>query len=368
MTHVRRRKFHPLVDGAISIAARGAMLPVSVAGYASAMRGAAVLSRVYARAQPKYRVRATANLRDAYPDASPEWIDATAAACQEHMFQLGVEFIFTPRLISPASAPRHLIFGDVAHALRGLAQRRPTLLITGHIGNWELVGYSLGLLGVEMAAVYRPLDARGLDRWVKRSREAKGLALVSKFGAARALPKVIEAGYPVGLVADQSGGDRGVFTPFFGRLTSTYKLIALLAMRFEANVICGVARRLPAHDPGPRPSDRRIATIGLGGDGPRFAVEVTDSFGPADWAGRLDPVFYITARYRRAMEAMIRRAPEQYFWMHRIWRSRPQHERENKPFPPALREKLLSLPWMTPADVDAVVERSMRDAATQRLG
>jgi KDO2-lipid IV(A) lauroyltransferase len=91
-------------------------------------------------------------------------------------------------------------------------------------------------------------------------------------------------------------------------------------------------------------------------------VEVTDTFGPEDWNSQPDPLYYITARYRRAMEMMVRRAPNQYFWMHRIWRSRPAHERLGKPFPNALREKMSQLPWMTDADVAAVVDRSERDA------
>jgi KDO2-lipid IV(A) lauroyltransferase len=87
-----------------------------------------------------------------------------------------------------------------------------------------------------------------------------------------------------------------------------------------------------------------------------------DKFGPEDWSTQPDPLYYLTARYRRAIENMVRAAPEQYFWMHRIWRSRPAHERLGKPFPPMLKDKLRSLPWMTEGDVDAVIERSRRDA------
>ncbi len=49
--------------------------------------------------------------------------------------------------------------------------------------------------------------------------------------------------------------------------------------------------------------------------------------------------------------------------MHRVWRSRPAHERHKKPFPAAMKEKLLSLPWMTSEDVERVIDRSNRDAA-----
>lgn len=60
---------------------------------------------------------------------------------------------------------------------------------------------------------------------------------------------------------------------------------------------------------------------------------------------------------------MIRRAPEQYLWMHRMWKSRPRHERLNRPFPDTLRRKLESLPWMTQDELELIVERSEQDRA-----
>ena len=93
----------------------------------------------------------------------------------------------------------------------------------------------------------------------------------------------------------------------------------------------------------------------------RYSLELVDHFGPEDWEQQPDPLYYLTARYRLAIEGMIRRAPEQYLWMHRIWRARPAHERNNKPFPKNLVEKLRALPWMTPDSLNAIVERSERD-------
>ena len=88
-----------------------------------------------------------------------------------------------------------------------------------------------------------------------------------------------------------------------------------------------------------------------------------DIIRPEDWANQPDPLFYVTARYRRAIETMVRRAPEQYLWMHRIWKSRPRHERDGKPVPRALAEKIRSLPWLSENEADAIIERSNREAA-----
>jgi KDO2-lipid IV(A) lauroyltransferase len=368
--HHRKRKFHPLLDTPLSLAARFAMTPALVAGLPACQRALDVVTPWYIRLDRKHYRRALRNVGDAYPGWSSEQVRECAEGCFRHMLHLSAEFLHTPRTLSRDSVTRHLTFTRIAPALRAVLSDRPVILLTGHIGNWELVGYALAMMGFEMAAVYRPLDLRGMDAFVKRSRESRGLHLISKFGAARAVPATLQAGLPIGLVADQSGGDRGIFTPFFGRLTSTYKLIALTAMRFEATIVCGMARRLaPREAPPDGPwmeslaGPAQLAMLERADGELRYSVETTDVFGPEDWNAQPDPLYYITARYRRAMEAMVRRGPEQHFWMHRIWRSRPAHERLGKPFPPALREKLSQLPWMEDADVGAIVERSARDAS-----
>jgi KDO2-lipid IV(A) lauroyltransferase len=369
----RKRKFHPLVDATLSTLARCATAPVSVAGFATATRCAAALADVVSKVDRKHMVRAQRNLRDAYPTWSQHRVDETAHGCFRHMFQLGAEFIHTPRLITRDSAIQQITFTNMRDSVRALLSDRPVLLISGHIGNWELVGYAIAMLGFDMAAVYRPLDLRGIDAWVREGREAKGLHLLDKFGAARSVPACIAQGLPIGLVADQSGGDRGYFTPFFGRLTSTYKIVALTAMQYGATIVCGNARRLrpdEADPPGvwqgthaePARAAKTLARIDIANT-MRYAVEIHDVFGPKDWEGNPDAPYYISARFRRALESMVRSAPEQYFWMHRIWRSRPAHERMGKPFPEALEAKLRNLPWLSSTDVDGLIACSNTDAA-----
>ncbi len=342
-----RLKTPPWLEDPLAYALRAlAALPLAMpVGASTTAARAAARSFATSRINRKKFPRALSNLADAFPDWEPERVRATAIAAYEHLFQLGVEILYAPRLITEDSFHEHLSLSALEDAAKALIRGGPVVLITGHCGNWELIGYTVSLLGFPMQAIYRPLDLQPLDAWVRGTRERQGLTLVSKFGAMQAMPQALRAGVPVGLVADQSGGDRGLFVPFFGRLTSTYKSIGLLALRAKATIVCGVARRVRPQGPG------------MG-----YAAECVDVFGPADWHGAPDPLFYVTSRYRRAMEAMIRRSPEQYLWMHRIWRCRAPHERSAKPFPGLLREKLLALPWLSGTDVEGIVERSDRDA------
>ncbi len=360
------KHLHPLLEHPIAAAIRGALTIPHVVGFEGATSIARGLGSLYPSLQPRRFQRAVDHLRIAFPDWTDDRRRATAVATYQHLFRLGIEILFAPRLITKEGFTRHIDMGELAPAVRDVFSGQPCIMITGHCGNWELIGYAISMLGFPLHAVYRPLDLRPLDAWLHETRARRGLTLVSKFGAVRALPPVLERGELVGLVADQSGGPRGVFTPFFGRLTSTYKSIGLLAMQTNARLICGTARRLPDAAPIRGPSGRASPIERSGGMG--YVIELVDSFGPEDWSTHPDPLFYITARYRRAIELMVRRAPDQYLWMHRLWRARPAHERMNKPFPPQLREKLAALPWMTAAELDQLVARSELDGAAIAAG
>jgi KDO2-lipid IV(A) lauroyltransferase len=303
--------------------------------------------------------RARSNLRVAFPHWTDDEIHACAVASYEHLMMLGAEIAYAPRLLTQDGWPRRVLLGVIGPRVDALLSGRPVILITGHCGNWEVLGFTVALLGFPLHALYRPLDLTPLDRWVRTTRQRRGLSLVDKFGAVYRLPDLMRAGAPIGFVADQNGGDRGVFTPFFGRLASTYKSIGLLALQFNADVLCGVARRLTLAEA------RTLRRCDTGWDrGFQYAFEITDHFGPADWSTHSDPLFYLTARYRMAVELMVRNAPEQYLWMHRIWRSRPRHERLGRPFPDQLLDKIRQLPWADEALIARVQDHSERDART----
>ncbi len=344
-----RAKTPGFLQPAVYLGTRALIAAASVPPLALSRAGAQRIGRWYAtsRLNRRHMRRAEENLGVAFPAWDEARIRDTAIRSHEHLVSFGVEMAYAPRVLTEDGWVRHISLGNVEPALKALVKSGPCLLITGHCGNWEVLGYTIALLGFPMHAVYRPLDIPAMDRWVRRARSQRGLELVDKFGAVRRLPQLLHAGAPIGLVADQNGGDRGVFVPFFNRLTSTYKSIGLLAMQFNARVVCGFARRVS-------PS---ASSLG-------YRIEMTDHFGPEDWSTHPDPLFYLTARYRRAIELMVRMAPDQYLWMHRIWRSRPRHERLAKPFPHSLLEKIRLLPWMTGEDIDRLQDHSIRDART----
>lgn len=281
----------------------------------------------------KHANRARANIRRSFPTWPEERVDACAKASMQHLVRFAIEMLYTPRLIHESNWAHRLKCGRMGEAMTLLNSGRPTILVTGHFGNFEMLGYALTTLGYKMHAVARPLDNPLVNDWVLGVRELKGMTIISKHQATEAMIRVMENGGALGIVADQNARN-GLQVPFMNRLASSYKSIALMARRYRAPIVCGYAMRR----------------------GDRFAYEfgTTDVIYPEEWEDQRDSLYYITARYTRALEVAARLQPDQYWWMHRRWKTRPKHEVEGKEMPASLRRKLEDLPWMTQALMDEV--------------
>ena len=308
------------------------------------LRFAAGLGSLLARVGPARMQRAEANVRRAFPDLSDAETRRIARASLEHMFQLFlVDSLAGPQQLNEHGWARHLEFGKVDATMRLLLEDRPAIFVTGHSGNWEFLGLSLSLLGFRMSALARPLDNPYLDHWLLGMRRRRGLEILVKWGATTEVQRVIESGGRVAFIADQNAGEDGIFVPFFGRLASSYKSVALLALRYRLPIVVGTAIRQ--------------------GEQMRYRIETVDRIEPHECEAAPDPIFYCTARFNRAMEQAVRLAPEQYLWIHRRWKSRPAWERDGKPMPDRVRRKLLELPWMRPDEVDRIASCASEIAA-----
>lgn len=310
----------------------------------SNLRFAAGLGSLFARLGPARMRRAEQHVRLAFPDQDDAEIRRIALASVQHMFQLFlVDSLAGPQQLNEHGWAHHLEFGKVDATMRLLLEDRPAIFVTGHSGNWEFLGLSLSLLGFRMSALARPLDNPYLDHWLLGMRRRRGLEILVKWGATTEVQRVIENGGRVAFIADQNAGDDGVFVPFFGRLASSYKSIALLALRYRLPIVVGTAIRQ--------------------GERLRYRIETVDRIEPGECEAAPDPIFYCTARFNHAMEQAVRLAPEQYLWIHRRWKSRPSWEREGKPMPDRVRRKLLELPWMRADEVDRIASCTSQDLA-----
>ncbi|HUP35050.1 MAG TPA: lysophospholipid acyltransferase family protein [Candidatus Limnocylindria bacterium] len=201
--------------------------------------------------------------------------------------------------------PTHVMLSRVRmegreHFQAAASQGRGVLVLTAHFGNWELLAAAHGLSGLPLSIVTRPLDHPLLDDLAARFRCRSGAELIVKRQAVREVLTALKRQRMVGILLDQNATRaEGVFVPFFGALASTSKGLALLALRTGAPVVPVFLRR--------EPGGRHCMDVGAALPPPEDGLVTT----------------YTTA-FNRVLEEAIRRAPEQWLWMHDRWRTRPR--------------------------------------------
>jgi KDO2-lipid IV(A) lauroyltransferase len=256
----------------------------------------------------KHRERALENLRASFPAASDAELRRIARKSCEHLIMVGAETLCLPRLMQFNKYLDYIDISGCIEPFQYVAAGNPAILVTGHFGNWEMMGFSMAAMGFPPTAVARPLDNPYLNDYIMGLRQRTGLKILFKEGMTDEALADLRQGRPLGLIADQDAGRRGFFVDFFGRKASAYKSIAYLAMEENIPIFVGGVYRV--------------------GPGFRYRIEMTDRIVPGDYPKDLDGAMAITQRYTAGIEKAVRLAPEQYLWVHRRWKTRPPEERK----------------------------------------
>jgi KDO2-lipid IV(A) lauroyltransferase len=269
------------------------------------LRTARWAARIWIWVMPRHLDRAIANLTMTlgrqFDDRS---IRRMAVGCLESCAMFTVEAMSLPRLITPWTWTRYIRLVNFQDVLRRILEKRGLILVTAHYGSFELVGHLFATLGFDTVAVMRPFDNDYLNEYLVRTRRMRGLELLDKKGAMMHAEAVLARGGLLGFIGDQDAGRKGHFVDFFGVPASTYKSIALLAMQAEVPIVVGYVRRR--------------------GNSARYEIGAERIIDPIEWQDESDPVHWITQTFSSAIESFIRVAPEQYWWLHRRWKSQPR--------------------------------------------
>ena len=303
----KKRKPHPVQDWLLYVAVRILVMFLYLFDVEANLEFACFLGRLLWKHYHRGRQRALDNLRASFPEKSEAWIHQTGRRSFEHLVMLTIDILFTPRLVKKYNWREYSRYKNAEYAKWLMQERKGLLMVTGHYGNFEIIGYLMGLFGFDLYSIARPLDNKYLNRFLYGVRERRGQKIIDKKGASRLMPQIVAQGSALGFIADQDSGRKGIFVDFFGRKASTYKSIGLLALTYNLPIVVGCARRV----------------------GNRFFFEFVTYriIFPHEWADKDDPLTWVTAEYTKAIEAFVRDDPEQYWWLHRRWKTRPKEER-----------------------------------------
>jgi len=256
------------------------------------------------------RRMAMANLEQAFPEMASADRRRVCRGSFQHLGLMCVELC-----AAMTATPERILAGitlvGLEHLKDAMAKHGRALVLTAHLGNWELLALAHRLTGVPTTVVMRPLDATWLDAMAERLRRRSGIELVDKRNALRPVLGALNRGRMVALLLDQNASRReGIFVSFFGRPASTSKSLAVLAVRTRTPVV-------PIFIYRERLGEHRVEIH------PFFNVEAT---GDSEQA-----VAELTQRCAATIEAAVTVAPNQWLWVHNRWRTKPVPPEEPRP-------------------------------------
>jgi Kdo2-lipid IVA lauroyltransferase/acyltransferase len=248
----------------------------------------------------------TANFRLAFPEKPEAERERILRSVYRNLGSLLAEFCLMPGY-TPETASRFIRYEGLENYLAARERGKGVLVLTGHLGAWELSSFYHSLMGMPMGMVIRRLDNPLVDEFVNEIRCQHGNRVIHKDDFARGLIASMRAGETVGILMDTNmTPPQGVFVPFFGVQACTASGMARIALKTGAAVVPGFLLW--------EESERQYVL--------RFGkeLEVVHS-GDAE----RDAVTN-TAAFTAAIEGMIRQYPERWLWVHWRWKTRPPGE------------------------------------------
>jgi KDO2-lipid IV(A) lauroyltransferase len=242
--------------------------------------------------------RAHLNLKTAMPDLGDTEIKAIVRGMWDNLGRVVFEYprlskitIFPPELNDDRVEVR-----GVEHIEAARAGGRRLILVSAHLGNWEIAPLAATQYGLDIALIYRAANNPMVDAMIGNLRP-HGKFIPKGAVASRQAFATLRRGGHLALLADQKLND-GIAVPFFGRDAMTAPALAMLAMRFDCDV-------LPV----------RVERLG----GARFRLTVHPRLPLPKTGDREADTLTLMTAVNQTLETWIRERPDQWFWLHRRW-------------------------------------------------
>ncbi len=239
------------------------------------------------------------NISIAFPEKSQKEIKLLARKNYQSILITFLEFLCFP-FLSAEKLKQILNFEDVPEILKIIDEKKGLIFWSGHLGSWEVAAVSGALnLGIPFKVLAKKQSNDSINEWLTTAREVHGNKMIWLGVSVRHLVQALKSGNVVAVVGDQRGPEENQRVNFFGRPTSFYIGTAAIIAKTNCNVIVGAALRQP--DKNYRVYQEQLNLDGL----------------PTDFDERVKA---LNQMYANFLEKIIRKYPEQYFWLHNLWK------------------------------------------------
>ncbi len=229
---------------------------------------------------------------------------AIAAAFYRHLGMTLMEFLAFPRLDHRQVVDLVDIQGQ-ENLDAVLARGQGGLLVSGHFGNWEMLGARIAASGNKIHFVVKSQANAQVDAIQNDIRRRVGVGILRTDSGVKEMVKALRRGEFIAMLADQDAGKDGLFLDFLGRPASVFRGPAYLAWKLKCPLITGHILRQPG--------------------GRHLAVIEEPVFPEADWDEET-AVLRLSEIHVKRLAAAVRKTPDHYYWLHRRWKTRPPEE------------------------------------------
>lgn len=264
-------------------------------------------SSVFVKFDARRRRAIRGNLKIAFPDWSGPRLEATKRAATIYWGRLVAEIIHAEELIDDEALER---VKPVASQLADLLARgHGVLLLTAHLGNFELLARMCGRKGIPLTVMHRSLGNRFVERFYTAQRQAMGVGVLYRRADVRAAVRVLrDRGVLVVALDQNQRSGRGIFVDMFGRPACTSTALARLSVSCRAPVLPVFASWQ---------GDQTVPVVGK-------VIEPAGRGSPVEGVSdKAERVRALTVLYTKEIEDAVRRFPDQWNWAHRRWKTQP---------------------------------------------
>lgn len=251
----------------------------------------------------KHRKIAYENISYAFPELSEMDRLILTKKSFLHLGNLLAGFLWAPRL-TKEWMDEYFVYDENSLRIekQTIEEGIGVVLISGHLGTWEILVQSMGVR-MKGAGIYKKIRNPYIDKWLRKLRENNGIKLVPMEDSPQVV-KMLKNGYWVGFGSDQNAGKAGIFVDFLNRKASTFQGPALMAYLTGSKM---------------------LVYSTLSGENGKVIIRVNDLgiINKKDYPDRDTAIRAYTEKWTKTLESEVRQFPDQYFWVHRRWRTKP---------------------------------------------
>ena len=273
-----------------------AIIPLRVATFFATLAGR--LAFVVAKRE---RETALKNLRMAFPEKSEEWREQIARNVFINLCKNGIEFLNTYKL-NKRNIGLWVDEEGFENVDNSIKKGKGTLLVTCHLGNWELIPFCFAFRGYASTIIVRKLYFHKYDNIIHKVRRSRGIKVMYRDESPRRILKVLKNNESIGMLADQDMDSlEGVFVDFFGHPAYTIVAPIAIALATGAQLLpCFMFRENGKH---------------------KYVIE--EPMEIEKFKDKKETYRVNMQKWSKRLEDYIRRYPDQWVWIHKRWKTKP---------------------------------------------